>query len=246
MTDPENENENEITTNPFVRFSDVMPLERIAPLRIAVIGAGGIGVPACLCLAKMGVNSLHVWDIDDVGHENVGPQMYGTRVVGRPKTLALGQFLKDQADWCEVTLHNELFVKQEGAFKDFDVIVSAVDSLEVRKEIWESIDPDSRQLLVDPRMGAEVLTVFSVIPQEDRAWYPNTLEGDAMEFVCTAKATFHNGLVAGAMTAQAVKAWVMNERIYADTTFDMRNLQFFAATPEQKYASLDKNEEAAE
>jgi len=240
MTD----SDEETTTNPFTRFSDVMPLEKIAPLKIAVIGAGGIGVPACLCLAKMGVNSIHVWDIDDVGYENVGPQMYGKRVVGRPKTLALGQFLQDQADWCDVTLHNELFVKREGAFDAFDVVVSAVDSLEVRKEIWQSIPTDSRQLLVDPRMGAEVLTVYSVIPQEDLAWYPNTLEGEAMEFACTAKATFHNGLVAGAMTAQAVKAWVMNERINAETTFDMRFLQLFCATPEQKFAAMDKVEAA--
>jgi hypothetical protein len=239
------ESNNEEAANPFLRFSDVMPLEKIAPLKIAVIGAGGIGVPACLCLAKMGVNSLHVWDVDNVGHENVGPQMYGKRVVGRPKTLALGQFLKDQADWCDVTLHNGLFTQQDGVFNDFDVVVSAVDSLEVRKEIWQSVDPESRKLLVDPRMGAEVLTVFSVIPQEDRAWYPDTLEGEAMEFACTAKATFHNGLVAGAMTAQAVKAWVMNERIYAETTFDMRFLQLFCATPEQKFASLDKVGEAA-
>ena len=232
------------TANPFLRFSDVMPLEKIAPLKIAVIGAGGIGVPACLCLAKMGVNSIHIWDNDEVGHENVGPQMFGKRVVGRPKTLALGQFLKDQADWCDVTVHNERFVKTEGAFDDFDVVVSAVDSLEVRKEIWESINPDSRKLLVDPRMGAEVLTVFSVIPQEDRAWYPNTMEGEAIEEVCTAKATFHNGMVAGAMTAQAVKAWVMNERDYAEITFDMRFIQLFCATSEQKLATMDV--EAAE
>jgi molybdopterin/thiamine biosynthesis adenylyltransferase len=232
--------------NPFLRFSDVIPLEKIAPLKIAVVGAGGIGVPACLCLAKMGVHSLHIWDNDNVGHENVGPQMYGNRVIGRPKTLALGQFLKDQADWCNVSIHNERFVKQPGAFNEFDVVVAAVDSLEVRKEIWESINHDSRVLLVDPRMGAEVLTVFSVIPQEDRAWYPNTLEGDAMEFACTAKATFHNGLVAGAMVAQAVKAWVTNERIYAETTFDMRFIQLFCATPEDKMATIDSSREAAE
>lgn len=233
-------------SNPFVRFSDVMPLERIAPLKIAVIGAGGIGVSACLCLAKMGVNSLHVWDADEVNHENVGPQMYGKRVVGRPKTLALGQFLKDQADWCNVTLHNELFVAQEGAFNDFDVVVSAVDSLEVRKEIWQSVDHTSRQLVVDPRMGAEVLTIFSIIPHQDGDWYPNTMEGEAMDFPCTAKATFHNGLVAGAMVAQAVKAWVTNERVYGETTIDLRFLQMFCATPEQKASVAAATAEAAE
>lgn len=233
-------------TDPFVRFSDVMPLERIAPLKIAVIGAGGIGVPACLCLAKMGVSSLHVWDADEVNHENVGPQMYGKRVVGRPKTLALGQFLKDQADWCSVTLNNQLFQMREGAFADFDVVVAAVDSLEVRKEIWQSVDPDGKQLLVDPRMGAEILTIFSVIPQQDRDWYPNTLEGEAMDFPCTAKATFHNGLVAGAMVAQAVKAWVMNERIFGETTIDLRFLQMFCATPEQKASVMSVSAAAAE
>ena len=225
--------------NPFVRFADVMPLERIAPLRIAIIGAGGIGVPAALCLAKMGVQSLHIWDMDRVGPENVGPQMYGKRVVNRPKTVALGTFLKDQADWCDLSMHNEMFREQEGFFDDFDVVVSAVDSLEVRKEIWQSIRKDSRALLVDPRMGAEVLTVFSVIPADDELWYPATLEGEAIEEQCTAKATFHNGLVAGAMVAQAVKAWVMNERDFVEVTFDMRFLNLLQATGEQKIAIAD-------
>jgi hypothetical protein len=183
---------------------------------------------------------------DEVNPENVGPQMYGKRVVGRPKTLALGQFLKDQADWCNVTLHNELFEKKERAFDDFDVVVSAVDSLEVRKEIWESVDHEGRQLLVDPRMGAEVLTVYSIIPLEDRSWYPQTMEGEAIEFPCTAKATFHNGLVAGAMVAQAVKAWVVNERVFGETTLDLRFLQMFCATPEQKASFVESAAEAAE
>lgn len=228
-------------SNPFVRFSDVMPLGRIAPLKVAIIGAGGIGVPAALCLSKMGVQSLDIWDMDKVGPENVGPQMYGNRVVGRPKTLALGQFLKDQSDWCNLQMHNEAFREQEGFFDNYDVVVSAVDSLEVRREIWQSVRQDSRQLLVDPRMGAEVLTVFSVIPEEDSLWYPQTLEGEAVEEQCTAKATFHNGLVAGAMVAQAVKAWVMGERDYVEVTFDIRFLNLLQATGDQKIAIAEES-----
>lgn len=225
--------------NPFVRFSDVMPLGRIAPLKVAIVGAGGIGVPAALCLSKMGVQSLDIWDMDKVGPENVGPQMYGDRVIGRPKTVALGQFLKDQCSWCDLRMHNEAFREQEGFFDSYDIIVAAVDSLEVRREIWQSVRQDSRQLLVDPRMGAEVLTVFSAVPIDDRLWYPQTLEGEAIEEQCTAKATFHNGLVAGAMVAQAVKAWVMNERDYVEVTFDLRFLNLWHVTGDEKIAVVE-------
>lgn len=195
--------------DPFVRFSDIVPQDRLANVRIAMVGAGGIGAPAALSLAKMGVSRLTVWDFDTVGPENFGPQFYGPSEVNQPKVLALGRMLKRRAPWCDYTGVRERY--RGNPIEDADVIISAVDSLAARKVIWSGVDPASRILLVDPKMGAEVLTVHTVIPAEDNDWYPHELEGTAVEAVCTAKATFHCGMVAGAYVAQAVKAWLVGE-----------------------------------
>jgi molybdopterin/thiamine biosynthesis adenylyltransferase len=217
--------------NPFQRFKDIIPQERLTRLRVSIIGAGGIGAPATLALAKMGVPQIEVWDSDTVGEENLGPQIYGPKEVGIPKVLALSRFIKRHAPWCDLTTKHAMY---EGEDLDCDVIVAAVDSLSTRKVIWGAIDNDSRRLLVDPRMGAEVLTVFAVIPAEDHEWYPAELEGEALEATCTSKATFHCGLVSGAMVAQAVKAWVVNEQQHVEYTMDLRFISLLTLDRETK------------
>lgn len=219
MNKEENQ-ETQAAPSPFVRFRDIIPQERMAMLRVGIVGAGGIGAPCALALAKMGVHNLHIWDPDVVGEENIGPQMYSHKNVGKFKVNTLKSMLRRQAQWCKVDAHPEMYLANTE--HDCHVIISAVDSLRARKEIWKSIDGDRCQLLVDPRMGAEVLTVLSVVPNEDGAWYETTLEGEPVHAKCTAKSTFHCGLVAGAMAAREVKAWLVEERTMVEYTIDLR------------------------
>jgi molybdopterin/thiamine biosynthesis adenylyltransferase len=221
--------------DPFVRFADIVPQDRLGRVRVAMVGAGGIGAPAALSLAKMGVSRLTVWDFDTVGPENFGPQFYGPKEVNRPKVLALGGMLSKRAPWCDYTGIQERYT---GEPFDADVVIAAVDSLNARKIIWSGIDDDSRILLVDPKMGAEVLTVHTVIPQEDNDWYPHELEGTAVEAVCTAKATFHCGMVAGAYVAQAVKAWLVGELFpRVEVSVDLRFMSQMTTDREAKKAA---------
>lgn len=233
---PEQEN-----FSPFTRFSDIVPTDAIASLRVVMIGAGGIGAPAAICLAKCGVSQLEIWDFDLVGAENVGPQMYGPRQVGQPKVTVLKRMIGQQSDWCEVRTVNSRFTSSQHAetMANADVIISAVDSLAVRKDIWSSIPNDGRRrLLIDPRMGAEVLTVFSVLPGLSDKWYEATFEGEPVNLPCTAKATFYTGFIAGAMVGQALKAWVCGERVLQEMHLDLRWLSMFGtdATEEGRCA----------
>jgi len=198
----------------------------------------------------MGVSHLEVWDSDVVGEESLGPQMYPERAVGKFKVNMLKSFLRGQALWCKVTVHPELFTGE--TTYEADVMIAAVDSLQARKVIWENMDRESVGLYIDPRMGAEVLTVHSVEPATDAAWYEPTLEGRPVEAKCTAKATFHCGLVFGAMCAQAVKAWVVGERRMAEYTMDLRHIGLLGMTvpqahelAEAKAAETEATEEVA-
>jgi molybdopterin/thiamine biosynthesis adenylyltransferase len=229
--------------SPFLRFSSIIPGEMMGMLKVTIIGAGGIGAPAALCLAKTGVGNLQIYDYDEVGPENTGPQMYGPTAVGQPKVLALRRFLRQQAPWTQV---EPFRTRYEGEQLETDVVIAAVDSLEARRVIWEGVQKSpSVKLLVDPRMGAEILTVHSVIPTEDGVWYEETLEGPVMPATCTAKATFYTGLVAGAMCAQALKAFAVGERTMVEYNVDLRFLGMMGMTQEQKYKVLDDQESAA-
>ena len=170
---------------------------------MTIIGAGGIGAPLALSLAKMGVKKMHIWDADVVNEENMGPQMYGPRHLGSLKVDALKNLLRGQAPWCNVTVHKEFYT--EASSNNSEVVITALDSLAARKGVWKTIDHDVCKLFVDPRMGAEVLTILSVVPKEDGGWYAPTLEGEALEVKCTAKATFHCGFMAGALAAREVQ-----------------------------------------
>jgi hypothetical protein len=239
MTDTKDTEE---VAHPFLRFRDIIPAERMANLRVALVGAGGIGAPAALSLAKMGVSHLEIWDPDTIGGENIGPQMYPRRAIGKFKVNTLKSFLRGQADWCKVTAHPELYT--ENTICNADVIIAAVDSFQARKTIWSTVDRSTLGLYVDPRMGAEVLTIHSVHPAEDAEWYEPTMEGRPVEAKCTAKATFHCGLIAGGLVAQAVKAWIVEERRLAEYTIDLRFLSMLGMTVDQAHEHAAAKAEA--
>lgn len=216
--------------NPFTRFADIVPTDALGSLRVVMIGAGGIGAPAAICLAKCGISQLEIWDFDRVGQENIGPQMYGPRQIGQPKVNVIKRMVGQQSDWCEIKAVNSRYDSSAHpeAFDNADVVIAAVDSLNVRKDIWAGLPQDGRRrLLIDPRMGAEVLTVFSVLPGLSNEWYEKTFEGEPVQLPCTAKATFYTGFIAGAMVAQALKAWVTDERILREVHLDLRYLSMF-------------------
>ena len=206
--------------NPLTRFSTLLPLEKLANLNVTIVGVGGIGAPAALAIAKMGVASMTLWDSDKVEEVNQGPQMYGRRALNRPKVQALAAHLRDQAPWTEVKTRVALFEQREG--ERHDVLVTAVDSLHARRGIWEMVQGQF-SLLVDPRMGAETLTIKAVEACVDEEWYADTLEGTALPAVCTEKSLFGTGLIAGGWVAQTIACWVRGKLHNKEFAVDLRN-----------------------
>lgn len=227
------QSEEEKQASPLQRFSDLVPADELSQLSVTIIGAGGIGAPAALSLAKMGVGRICIYDPDVVDTPNLGTQMYSPKHMGQPKVIALKRFLKQQAPWCEVHTVHDWFTNQA---IDTPVFISAVDSLEIRRQLWQHVYNNSDvRLLIDPRMGLRVLNVISVDPKIDKRFYEKTLEGNAVEAPCTAKATFYTGLVAGGLVAQAVLAWVLNERKdqYVDYSLDLAFINLLGMTRDQ-------------
>ena len=174
----------------FVRQRDILPWEKLHASRVTVIGAGAVGSFTALSLVKMGVGTVECYDHDTVSPENLSNQGYRLCDLGQFKVTALADQL--MAFGGNVIPHPERFVAQSVS----GIIVSAVDSMDARLQIWRHIRKSRRvELYLDARMGAEVGKVFAIRPQdpEDVRFYESELypSAEALRAPCTARSTIY-------------------------------------------------------
>ena len=182
------------------RQSDIIPQATLG-LGIDIIGCGGLGSTTAVWLARMGCYNLRLWDFDTVAVENLSSQHFNQHHLGMNKAKAVsGQI-------CEITdMH---VVYQEIEYIDAtlrQVVISAVDNMQTREDIYKQALHSGSQWLIDPRMGAEMgyIYVLDLYDAEARKSYEISLYPDeeALEEPCTGKAT---GYCALELTAKIVK-----------------------------------------
>lgn len=192
---------------------------------IHLIGAGGIGSPAAAALVKMGCRRLSVWDPDSIEPHNLPNQFYRLADVGRPKVEALKEILAQYGD-AAVEAHQVLVEGQPLK----GVVISAVDSMESRRKIWErSVRYRAAiPLYIDARMGGEVLRIFTVVPTDPDqvARYESSLHSDqeAQELACTAQAIIYNSFATAALIANQVRRHAVGETLAGDIVLDLNTL----------------------
>ncbi len=205
----------------FWRQLDVVSPSDLADLKVIVIGAGGIGSPTVLALAKMGVPHITVYDNDSVELHNLPNQIYRLSDLGKPKVEALSDATIDYAG-ISLDTKNELFENQ----KLSGVVISGVDSMAARKTIWEKVRYNpSIPLYIEARMGAEICRIHSVRPTDpmDVKWYESTLysDDDALDLPCTARAIIYTVFVIAGLLACQVKKFVTGQDILKEIIFDL-------------------------
>jgi molybdopterin/thiamine biosynthesis adenylyltransferase len=108
---------------------------RLQKARVLVVGAGGLGVPACLYLNSMGIGVLGLVDADIVETSNLHRQpAYSAADVGKRKIDVLARHLKAQNPHTRVELH-PVFLKPNNALElleDYDLVVDATDRIPTR------------------------------------------------------------------------------------------------------------------
>lgn len=211
-------------TPDYWRQLDIVSAEEL-DFPIALAGAGGIGSPLALALAKMGCRRLAIYDPDVVEAHNLPNQLYRLADVGRPKVAALAELLREFAPL-------ELEIRQEAVAAQAlrGVVLSAVDSMASRQAIWQGCVRwrPAVPLYVDARMGAELCRVLTINPTDpdDVAAYEATLcsDDDAAEEVCTAQAIIYNTFGVAALAANQVKRHARGEPLERDLFFDFATL----------------------
>jgi len=202
------------------------PDQDLNPL-ITIVGVGGIGSWAALCLSKMGFDSLILWDHDVVEPQNVGCQLYGTDDIGMPKVEALAQVIERTTDVRLTAYHKEYCIKEPQG-----IVIVAVDSMEARKQIFQTCKPlpsmeHKVPLFIDCRIGGELLLLYAVDPNNESAVmkYVNVSypDSEARNLPCTGQNTAYIGMIAGAMIAKEVTGYCHQQHIFFhEIMFDIR------------------------
>lgn len=183
-----------------VRQSELLPFEKLTK-NITIIGAGAVGSFTTVTLAKMGFHKLTVYDFDFIEMANMNCQFYKTSDISRMKVDALTDQVKDFTE-VEITTH-PVALNPSMDMPTTEILISAVDSMEVRKELWERAKKDRRvKWFVDTRMGGESILLYTMNPKnaKDIESYEKTLYStkDAEHERCTMKATMYTvNLIAG-------------------------------------------------
>ena len=193
-----------------IRQFDLIPLAKLSQ-RITIIGAGAIGSHTSIALAKMGFTNQIVYDFDKVSVENMNCQGFRMKDIGRVKVEALKEIIQEYTG-SDIEVKNEKFERQ----KLRGIVISAVDSMRVRVDIWNAIKDDFMvDYLIDPRMSIEYAVMYVMKPtdKKDQISYEKTLHSDeeSVQERCTAKSVMYTANLISGLAARAVKNIVCRE-----------------------------------
>jgi molybdopterin/thiamine biosynthesis adenylyltransferase len=203
------------------RQLDIIPLSALDK-KINVIGVGAIGSFTVLSLAKMGFSDITVFDDDTISPENMNCQFFRTKDIGKQKVYALYDLVKDFTE-VEITCVPRRWAGE----KLQGIVITSVDNMDVRRQVWEAHQGSYAEWVVDPRMSAEYALLYVMSPSDakDRVTYEKVLysDKDSVQERCTAKSTMYTvGMIAG-LTAKAVKSLVTDGNYPRIAEWDIKN-----------------------
>ena len=115
--------------------------KRFAEATVAVCGLGGLGSNIAVSLARAGVGKLILIDFDRVDITNLHRQQYKTVQIGRYKTEAISENLKEIAPYIQLETHT-VRVTEENAvtlLSDADIICEAFDKPECKSTLADAV-----------------------------------------------------------------------------------------------------------
>ncbi|WP_292020929.1 MULTISPECIES: molybdopterin-synthase adenylyltransferase MoeB [unclassified Brevundimonas] len=105
--------------------------------RVLIVGVGGVGAPAALYLAAVGVGTLGLIDDDVVGLSNLQRQIaFSTSEVGRPKVQAAADRLTGLNPHVVIEAHPERLTQDNAAERidAYDLVLDGTDDFQTR--LW--------------------------------------------------------------------------------------------------------------
>jgi len=109
--------------------------QRLKQGRVLIVGAGGLGSPACLYLAAAGVGTIGIVEFDDVDLSNLQRQvLYETGDIGRPKIEAAADRIRALNPHVHVVAHATRLTRDNALdiIAAYDVVIDGTDNFPTR------------------------------------------------------------------------------------------------------------------
>jgi sulfur carrier protein ThiS adenylyltransferase len=108
--------------------------KKFSSATVAICGLGGLGSNIAVCLARAGIGKLILIDFDKVDITNLHRQQYKADQIGRYKTEALRENLKEIAPYIALEVHTVRITEDNAVelLADADVICEAFDNAETK------------------------------------------------------------------------------------------------------------------
>ncbi|MEI8373507.1 MAG: ThiF family adenylyltransferase [Planctomycetota bacterium] len=205
--------------NRFVRQQELVPRDRLANLKVTIIGVGAIGRQLVLQLAAMGAPRLQIVDFDVVDLSNVTTQGYLSADVGLSKVEATAAAVKQLDPAIAVECIQDRYRPR---IEIGEAVFCAVDSIDARSAIWRSSGPRCR-FWCDGRMLSEVIRVLAVADSVSRDHYPTTLfrQAEAQRGSCTSHSTIYAASIAAGMMVHQFTRWLRDIPLDRDTSLNL-------------------------
>ena len=199
---------------------------------VLIIGAGGIGSWTALALAKTGVKEITVVDFDIIEAANFAPQFYNKNHNNKNKAEVLAQRIAEESSG----LTNARFLPltweeamEEEVLTDIDSVIMAVDSMDVRKQIWTDVKFAGLDVVIDGRMSREMLEIHALdmTKEEVKANYEKNhlfASSEVDHIPCTERAVAYNQFVIAGLITSTFKKFVKHELDYKRILFDLTTM----------------------
>lgn len=115
--------------------------EKMQHASAAIAGLGGLGSNVAVMLARTGIGRLKLVDFDYVELSNLNRQVYDIRHLGRKKTEALAERLREIAPYIQLELCDQRVTEDNALeiFKDERYICEAFDRPEAKAMLAEQV-----------------------------------------------------------------------------------------------------------
>ncbi len=114
---------------------------RFTSATVAICGLGGLGSNIAVALARAGVGRLVLIDFDKVDITNLHRQQYKAEQIGRYKTEALAENLKEISPYTEIVLHTVKLTEENTVdlLEDADIICEAFDNAQCKAQLVNTV-----------------------------------------------------------------------------------------------------------
>ena len=205
------------------RFSSAVWFDNIPVHKILLIGAGGVGSWLALFLSRIGYQ-IYLVDFDIIEIHNLSGQTFRIEDIGRPKIEAVKSLTRYLGCTNNIITNGTLFKYNSiQNIEDYDIFISAVDTVDARFHLFETFKKSSIQhkLYIEARLSAESFQLYifdetmTVEQAQEYTLNLTSLEG-LSEDACSFKQTSHIAAMIGSVITSIITNWSSNIILKAD------------------------------